>query len=442
MFKLSFYEGLKNIDKNKYISYLIVFLFAFLFILESYTFSYYKIAKEMTETTEHGAFKASRLYIFANSINMKQQWMMEPSLFDNEAYETIEFFAALDKIEHLHYMNIEIKPIGIMDEFKGNLADFKYIPPGDPNYYDDKPGTYVKAAYVFPTFRTAENYRIIKGRDFTEEDLVYEEGKPFPCLLGYKYKDVYEPGDIIKAKVFSSNLNTFNDQVEVIGIMGEDTEIMSGDGMEFYDLDDKFVIPQIFLTYEEYIEADNRLKALAVNSSHWSFLMMKTTVDIGYEDEVIPQLQEALNNYSGFAKYYRIVERSNIIEVAQEKAESLSSFYLLITGVLGVFSILTLIILIVNKVARNVRDYAIHIAVGASPNSVIGFIIAELSVILIFSAILGFIFSKIILSASYMYYDFIQFLLLYTITALVVFAVSAVTAKLALKKYDVCSLIK
>ncbi|MBQ2880671.1 MAG: hypothetical protein IJE40_00230, partial [Clostridia bacterium] len=240
----------------------------------------------------------------------------------------------------------------------------------------------------------------------------------------------------------SSNLNTFNDQVEVIGIMGEDTEIMSGDGMEFYDLDDKFVIPQIFLTYEEYIEADNRLKALAVNSSHWSFLMMKTTVDIGYEDEVIPQLQEALNNYSGFAKYYRIVERSNIIEVAQEKAESLSSFYLLITGVLGVFSILTLIILIVNKVARNVRDYAIHIAVGASPNSVIGFIIAELSVILIFSAILGFIFSKIILSASYMYYDFIQFLLLYTITALVVFAVSAVTAKLALKKYDVCSLIK
>ena len=109
---------------------------------------------------------------------------------------------------------------------------------------------------------------------------------------------------------------------------------------------------------------------------------------------------------------------------------------------MGVFSILTLIILIVNKVARNVRDYAIHIAVGASPNSVIGFIIAELSVILIFSAILGFIFSKIILSASYMYYDFIQFLLLYTITALVVFAVSAVTAKLALKKYDVCSLIK
>lgn len=442
MFKLSFYEGLKNIDKNKYISYLIVFLFAFLFILESYTFSYYKIAKEMTETTENDTFKESKLYILGSKFNIRHQQLMEPSLFDNEAYETIEFFAALDKIEHLHYMNIEISTIGIMDEFKGDLADFKYIPPGDPNYYDDKPGTYVKAAYVFPTFRTAENYRIIKGRDFTEEDLVYEEGKPFPCLLGYKYKDVYEPGDIIEAKLYMSNLNNFDGQIKVIGIMGEDTEIISGDGMEFYDLDDHIVIPQIFITYEQYLEADEKLKSLAVNAKHWYFLMIKTTVEVGYEDEVIPQLQEALNNYSGFAKYYKISERSTIIEMAQEKAESLSSFYLLITGVLGVFSILTLIILIVNKVARNVRDYAIHIAVGASPNSVIGFIIAELSVILIFSAILGFIFSKIILSASYMYYDFIQFLLLYTITALVVFAVSAVTAKLALKKYDVCSLIK
>lgn len=41
MFKLNLIEGIKNRDKNKFLTYMTVILFSLIFILQGYTMSYY-----------------------------------------------------------------------------------------------------------------------------------------------------------------------------------------------------------------------------------------------------------------------------------------------------------------------------------------------------------------------------------------------------------------
>ena len=62
MFKISLLEGIKNIDKNKTMTYLTVFLFAFLFLLQGYTYSYYSVSKIRSNVAADDMYLNYELY--------------------------------------------------------------------------------------------------------------------------------------------------------------------------------------------------------------------------------------------------------------------------------------------------------------------------------------------------------------------------------------------
>ena len=88
------------------------------------------------------------------------------------------------------------------------------------------------------------------------------------------------------------------------------------------------------------------------------------------------------------------------------------------------------------------KDYAIHITVGATRGNTVLFIVAEMALILTCSMILGLIATKWMMYYINMPFYFWRFLGVYALTSVIVLAFSAIVARIAMRKYDICTLIK
>ena len=438
MFKISLIEGIKNIDKNKTITYMSVILFTLLFILQSYTYSYHVINEIQNESMEHETVKNYLIYGLSSRYNYRMiTQSIEPELANNLSLEIGEFYEFIDNSPHVEYSTLAFAGI--------RIEDFK----GDPKIFAetiDAGRLYVRCLYTSPNFHKVESYRVIKGRDFTDEDMVFVEGKPRAVLLGYKYLDVYEVGDILE-RLYEDNGSTTDDVVvssfEVIGFLAEDTTVLDERGTTVYDLDNYIVYPGYVLPIDEWGNYHKAALTWVWNTSEYFFFgHTKFLIDSEHEAEGVAELQTALNEFSGFAKYYSVVNWNQALEKIHTRTETFTNFAIAITGVLMAFAIVTVIFSVINRIENNLKDYAIHISIGASSNNIIAFVISETVIILSCSVALGLIFSKWLMAELYMPYYFLEFLGIFAVTSLLVIILSAITAKLALKKYDLCTLIK
>ncbi len=156
MFKLNLIEGIKNIDKNRTITYMSVILFSLLFLLQSYTYSYYVINNIQNESMEHETVKNYLIYGISSKYNYRMiTQYIEPELAENLELEIAEFYEAIDCSQYVKYLTAEHNGI--------NINGFK----GDPQIFTYREGA-VHCLYVSPNFHKVEDYRVIKGRDFTD----------------------------------------------------------------------------------------------------------------------------------------------------------------------------------------------------------------------------------------------------------------------------------
>ena len=357
--------------------------------------------------------------------------------------ETMEYIENLNNIEHLKYVTEYFDSIEILD-FKGDPMIFQH-----PLKIDDllEKGVHAfNAVSVSPNFHKMDSYRVVKGRDFTDEDMPYIQGKPRPVLVGYKYMDYYDVGDIlsIPGSMTYSDLVT---ELEIIGFLEEDTSILASNGTVVHDLDNYIVMPVIYMNWDEYVRMDDKYKHV-LSTEIWNTNYMTTLgatkfyVPFEYENEVLAELQQALNNYSAASQCYRLTDAGQISLKWQSRTEALTSFFAETTAVLMFFSVITVLISIVNRVSRNVKDYAIHIAVGATKKSAVAFIFAEMTILLMCSIIIGTIATKLVINYEYMPFYFWQSLTIYTVTSVIILVLSAVITLISMRKYDVCTLIK
>ncbi len=428
MFKISLIEGIKNIDKNKTMTYLTVILFAFLFLLQGYTYSYYSVNKMWGTRIDHETVQNYQLYELGfrgiSPIGAR-------SLFaENLELETAEYFTEIDNSEHITYVGIQDSGIQIND-FKGDEKIF-----GNTEDWEQWP--YVYCLNVTPNFFEVENYRVIEGRDFTAEDMHYVEGKPRAVLLGYKYRDVYEIGDVLETP-WEQSVTKF----EVIGFLAEDTTVMSRNGQQIFDLDNYIVYPEYIIPIEEWDNYSKEAVSDSINRNYnytWGNLKIMFTEED--EAEGLVEWRKAIDNYSGFGQYMTILDTKYAMVKNQSRMESLTEFFALVTSVTMIFAVATVLISIANRVSRNMKDYAIHITVGATRGNSVWFIVVEMAIILTCSMILGLIATKWMMYYINMPFYFWRFLGVYALTSVVILALSAIVARIAMRKYDICNLIK
>ena len=119
------------------------------------------------------------------------------------------------------------------------------------------------------------------------------------------------------------------------------------------------------------------------------------------------------------------------------KLRVLLSWYLLFLGIFGfIWNLGMSIFTLQTDPAKAPFWRALFLA------GIIGFIVSEMAIILGCSTVLGLTVTKLFLAYLYMPYDFCVFLGIFAVTSLLVILLSAITAKIALKKYDLCTLIK
>ncbi len=439
MFKISLIEGIKNIDKNKIITYLSVILFTLLFILQSYTYSYHVVNNLQNENMEHETIKNYQIYQ-ATGGGFALLQMLDPEWA--KSFETVkqtaEFYDALENAKYLDYLTINSGGI-VIENFKGDYDTFF-----NDSYFGDEL-FYVDALFTSPNFHKVENYRVIEGRDFTDEDMTFVEGGTRPVLLGYKYLETgaYKVGDILDWHCEGDYQPSYvTPKLEVIGFLAEDTTVIDKRGTHIIDLDTYIVCPRYFVSVSQWDSYSETVIKLAYNTDIYEMDFTRVMIDKDHEEEGVAELQKALDDYEGLSKYYKIVNRKQALEKIHTRTETFTNFAMAITGVLMAFAIVTVIFSVINRIENNLKDYAIHISIGASSINIIGFVISETVIILSCSVALGLIFSKWLMTELYMPYYFLEFLGIFAITSLLVILLSAITAKLALKKYDLCTLIK
>jgi len=256
---------------------------------------------------------------------------------------------------------------------------------------------------------------------------------------------LYAIGEIIDLDpVYYSNFKYKSiTQLEVIGFLAEDTTVISRNGKEIYDLDNYVVYPDYFIPIEEWDNYSEKELLGSINRDYnyaWGFVKIMFTEED--EAEGLIEWRQALDNFSGMGPYWTIIDREYSMERLQSRTEALTSFYEEITAVLMFFAVVTVLISIANRVSRNMKDYAIHIAIGATKKSAVLFIISEMSIILLCSIILGMFSTKWIINSINMPFYFWQSLAIYVETSVVILALSAVITFISIRKYDICTLIK
>ncbi len=428
MFKISLMEGLKNIDKNRTLTFLTVLLFTFLFLLQGYTFSYHILNTELQDFLSEESFSQYQVYRFSSKLPSILVFRAEG--YDDIGKEFSEFCQALDEIENLNYNLAFDAYVEILD-YKG------------PAKALSEDGTLcLPALACSPSLHRTENYRVIIGRNLTEEDSVYVEGEPRKVLLGYKYKDYYNVGDIIKV-VPSTMYDKYFDSFEVVGILAEDSTYMDCWGNSIFDLDDFIVYPALWMSYDELpnYETDIEIRCI-MNMFEFNFDHIKLMIKEEHVEEVIGEVQQALNNFLAMSKYYRPVNSKYALEKMESRSAAVIEFSSTITTVLMVFAFITVLISIINRVSRNLKDYSIHIALGASRGNIVGFVVSEMSLVLLCSIILGTAVTRMVTHSLYIYFDLFKFLGVYIATSLFVLLISAITAVIAIKRSDICTLIK
>ncbi|MBE6891813.1 MAG: ABC transporter permease [Ruminococcaceae bacterium] len=445
MFKISLDESLKNFDKNRFITILSVFLFALLFVLEGYTMSYHTINEYRKQSSKHESLQNWGLYCLSSNKSPIKLLKLIDSSYEHIDIETIKFWEKIDSIENLDYLVIDDGIVRTIVYDK--ILDYTNIYESVINEgIITEESLDIYSIYVSPNFHKVEYYRVIEGRDFTDDDMVYEEGQPRAVLLGYKLKDFFDVGDIIE---LNANGNSYLGDIDnvpslkVIGFLEEDSTVLGRDGYPVFDLDTYIIIPMIKISAESYESASVSLKNIAINADiHATMYKTKFLIPEGHEAEVLPQLQEALNEYSDLAKFYNIVDKKAYVERLQERTETVTNFSASITVVLSVFAFITIITTIANRISRNIKDYAIHITVGATKNSVVLYIVMEMLFVLLFGLIFGLIILKPLMNYYGMPAVTTASWITFGITFLFVLVMSAVVSKIIIQKHDICTLIK
>jgi len=442
MFKISIEESLKNFDKNRFITFLSVLMFALLFVLEGYTMSYHTLNELRKERSKHESLQNWGLYTLSSQKSSRQVYLADPTLFENIDIPTLEFWEKVEDIENLEYLTLHHGETftAVYDKILDHPNLY------DEAYYAEHNKLGINSLFVSPNFHHVEYYRVIEGRDFTDEDMVYVEGQPRAVLLGCKFRGIFEIGDIIELTTYRHSFLGNHSEIpslKVIGFIEEDSTVLGSSGFTVYDLDSYMVVPMIDLSKEDYLNASETVQAITRNANEtFTLSYTKFLIPVGYESEVLSQLQDAFYEYSRVSKYYSIVDKKAYIERLQERTETVTEFSLSITAVLAIFSFATMAISIMNKISRNIKDYAVHITIGATKGTAVLFIAVEILLSLVFSFIISLILLK-----PLMEYQGLPFITpaswgVWGITVVLIIFISALTAIISLRKYDICTLIK
>ncbi len=247
-------------------------------------------------------------------------------------------------------------------------------------FYKDAGYIIVEAAEVDINFIKNSNLVLSSGRLLTEEDYInYKHGEPVPVLLGHKYADYYNVGDLIYPYSYANNeISTGRGAgcpLKVVGILEKDTIVFNafvsaGTNM-LENLDYTIVKPLLTRTIAEVPRDNVSAVASATMMQHnrffynTAFYYERSKLEYGRD-----KLTEILDKY-GFTGYYTVQNSDYSVELSESIMKERVTGLSVMSALVGVFTFFAIVITQLNKYNRNRKAYAIYMLTGRTVKDIV-----------------------------------------------------------------------
>ena len=275
-----------------------------------------------------------------------------------ETTRLMNFYKLLSDSQDFSYMQMYDNPSGIID-FKGDKS-FDYYS-DEPDFYNEMPNNYLYVNSMMIGQEVIDRYKIkvCSGQLFSESDYQgsLKEEKALPVVLGYKYKDYYNIGDVIECDVpFFYKCST----MKVVGFLEKSSSIkyLCYGNTQIVNLDNYVLVPAYdFKDLSLEKDAD-----LYLNMFYYMKCagILETNLNKEY-------VQSIINDYSqqcGLPTYYIQSANNIFIDNLDMDLQELSSAFTLVSSFIVGFISIILVCFLVVSYRINEKNYAIMLCNG------------------------------------------------------------------------------
>ena len=230
--------------------------------------------------------------------------------------------------------------------------------------------------------------RLDSGRFFTDDEfkLTYEEGSVVPVVLGYDFKKYCKIGDTFKANVMlgSEDLVT----IEVVGFAADGNVYLDVNGSTLYSMNRVVILPMKYLRLEQcpksmYQELGECSVMFGTNLHYLMLLVEKER-----RTEVLEQMNEVLKKHGLEEKLYFIKPNTDTVSIANNYKENMN-IRLWLTYITVLFAFVSVVLMTVNRISSNIRNYAVHLISGGTFGNIYSYVVGEICIYTLLGFILG-----------------------------------------------------
>ena len=230
--------------------------------------------------------------------------------------------------------------------------------------------------------------RLDSGRFFTDDEfkLTYEEGSVVPVVLGYDFKKYCKIGDTFKANVMlgSEDLVT----IEVVGFAADGNVYLDVNGSTLYSMNRVVILPMKYLRLEQcpksvYQEWGECSVMFGTNLHYLMLLVEKER-----RTEVLEQMNEILKKHGLDEKLYFTKPKTDTVSIANNYRENMN-IRLWLTYITVLFAFVSVVLMTVNRISSNIRNYAVHLISGGTFGNIYSYVVGEICIYTLLGFILG-----------------------------------------------------
>ena len=231
--------------------------------------------------------------------------------------------------------------------------------------------------------------RLDSGRFFTDDEfkLTYKEGTVVPVVLGYDFKKYCKIGDTFDAVILLEREEHVT--IEIIGFTAEGETYLDINGAYLYDMNKVAVIPLNPMRYYEYTP----VKELSTGEDmYWSFaqnyICTMFLVEKDRNAEVLEQMNEVLKKHGLEEKVYFMKPKTDTVSIANNYKENMD-IRLWLTYITVLFAFVSVVLMTVNRISSNIRNYAVHLISGGTFGNIYSYVVGEICIYTLLGFILG-----------------------------------------------------
>lgn len=287
----------------------------------------------------------------------------------------------------------------------------------------------IQGIYTNRLFLEKMNYELIDG---DIEDFKSVEDGHIPIIVGNIYNDKYSIGDKIETTIPDENGEYKQAELKIVGILPDNNYINLG-GLNFnqQSLNNAILIP----FREDYMMQSNSND----RSKSFQSVDLFNYMQGGY---IIPKKGESIERINDFlfssGLKFQLKDFNKFIEEYKQESNNTIKPAIYVSIVVILFSAISVIIVMINTISKERKEYGINIMMGATMKDIRNRILGQVILLLIISGII----SAVILSNFAIFrFNILDFILTFGVLIGISIIISIIII-ISLNKYSINDLVR